>query len=459
MAVHRIKKGLDLPITGEPQQVIHDAKAPTRVALVAADYIGMKPRMEAKVGDVVKRGQLLFEDRKTPGVHYTAPAAGTVVAIHRGEKRALQSLVIELSANELAGTVGDGEQVAFTAFSGKEPAQLTADDVRALLLESGLWTALRARPFSKIADPSITPKALFVTATDTNPLAPSVDAIYAGNEDDFHRGLACVAKLSGGKTYLCTGPRSKLDAGSVQGITVESFEGVHPAGNVGVHIHTLDPVERARPVWYIGFQDVIAVGRLFRTGKLDVTRVVSLAGPVVKTPRLLRTRLGVSLDELVKGELADGDNRVISGSILAGRSASGEALGYLGRHHQQVSVLREGREREFLGWLGIGSDKFSVLGVYLGKLFRRKFDLTTSTHGSHRAMVPIGLYEKVMPMDIFPTFLLRALAVNDTDRAVKLGALELDEEDIALCSFVDPGKENWGAVLRQNLNVIDKEGA
>ena len=456
MAAHRIKKGLDLPITGEPQQVIHDAKQPPRVALVAADYIGMKPRMEAKVGDVVKRGQLLFEDRKTPGVRFTAPAAGTVVAIHRGDKRAVQSLVIELSAGEQSGAP---ESVDFAAFTGKEPAQLTTDEVRALLLESGLWTALRARPFSKVADPAVMPKALFITATDTNPLAPSIDAIYAGNEDDFHRGLACVAKLSAGKTYLCTGPRSKVDAGSVPGIHVESFEGVHPAGNVGTHIHLLDPVERGKQVWYLGLQDVIAIGRLFRTGKLDVSRVVALAGPVVKSPRLLRTRLGAALDALVTGELHDGENRVISGSVLSGRAAMGEIHGFLGRYHQQVSALREGREREFLGWLGLGTSKFSVLGIYFGKLLRRKFDFTTTTHGSHRAMVPIGLYEKVTPIDVCPTFLLRALAVNDTDRAVKLGALELDEEDIALCSFVDPGKENWGAILRQNLTVIDKEGA
>jgi Na+-transporting NADH:ubiquinone oxidoreductase subunit A len=459
MAVHRIKKGFDLPITGDPQQVIHDAKQPSRVALIAADYIGMKPRMDVKVGDAVKRGQILFEDRKTPGVFYTAPAAGTVAAINRGEKRAFQSVVVELSANELAGTLTAEDHATFAAFTGKEPAQLTTEEVRALLLESGLWTALRTRPFSKVADPETTPKALFVTATDTNPLAPSIDAIYAGNEDDFHRGLACVQKLSGGKTYLCTGPRSKVDAGGVAGVITETFEGAHPTGNVGVHIHLLDPVERGRAVWHLGLQDVIAIGRLFRSGQLDVARVVSLAGPVVKSPRLLRTRVGVALDHLVQGELSDGENRVISGSVLAGRAASGEIFGYLGRYHQQVSALREGREREFLGWLGLGTDKFSVLGIYFGKLLRRRFDFTTTTHGSHRAMVPLGLYEKVTPMDIHPTFLLRALAVQDTDRAIKLGALELDEEDIALCSFVDPGKENWGSLLRQNLTIIEKEGA
>ncbi|MCB9567590.1 MAG: Na(+)-translocating NADH-quinone reductase subunit A [Myxococcales bacterium] len=458
MAVHTIKKGLNLPITGDPQQVIHDAKQPSRVALVAADYIGMKPRMEVKVGDAVKRGQVLFEDRKTPGVLFTAPGAGTVVAINRGEKRALLSLVIELSANEQAGTIGEGDEVKYAAFTGKEPGELGAAEIKALLLESGSWTAIRTRPFAKVADPSTEPKALFVTATDSNPLAPSPDEILEGNEADFHRGLAAVAKLAP-KTYLCVGARSKINAGNVQGVRLEAFEGLHPYGNVGTHIHLLDPVERGKNVWYIGFQEVIAIGRLFKSGLLDPSRVVSLAGPVTKSPRLLRTRVGAHLDDLIRGELADGDNRVISGSVFGGRKAMGEIHGYLGRYHQQISCLREGTEREFLGWLGLGTDKFSVIGIYLGKLLRRRFPFTTTTHGSHRAMVPLGLYEKVMPLDIMPTFLLRALAVNDTDNAIKLGALELDEEDLALCSFVDPGKENWGYKLRQNLTVIEKEGA
>ncbi|MCA9660885.1 MAG: Na(+)-translocating NADH-quinone reductase subunit A [Myxococcales bacterium] len=456
MAVHTIKKGLNLPITGDPQQVIHDAKQPSKVALVALDYIGMKPKMHVKVGDTVKRGQLLFEDRKTEGVLYTSPAAGTVAAINRGARRALQSVVIELKADEAAD-----DHVEFAAFTGKGPEQLSADEIKALLLEAGAWPALRTRPFSKVADPNVEPKALFVTAVDSNPLAPNPDVILAGAEDDFQRGLAIVAKLAP-KTYLCTGAKSQIAPGSAKGVRHEAFEGLHPFGNVGTHIHLLDPVERNKQVWYVGFQDVIAIGRLFKTGKIDVSRVVSLAGPVVKSPRLLRTRVGADLDELVKGELGDGDNRVISGSIFGGRKAMGETLGFLSRYHQQVSCLQEGREREFIGWLLPGASKFSLLGIYvggfLGRMFGKKFDFTTTTHGSHRAMVPIGLYEKVMPLDIMPTFLLRALAVEDTDNAVKLGALELDEEDLALCSFVDPGKENWGFTLRKNLTAIEKEG-
>lgn len=460
MAVHRIKKGLDLPITGAPQQVI-EAKASARhVALLGADYVGMKPRMEAKVGDVVKRGQLLFEDRKTPGVRFTAPGAGTVVAIERGEKRVFVSLRIALNEREVAGTPGPEDRVSFASYTGKPAEQLTADEVKALLVESGLWTALRQRPFSKVPSPESTPRALFVTAIDTSPLTADVNVVLKGKEADFHRGLVALAKLAP-KTYLCKGAGVAIDAGPAANVRVEVFEGPHPAGLVGTHIHMLEPVSRERVVWHIGYQDVVAVGRLVATGELDVTRVVALGGPVVDKPRLLATRVGASLDELTAGELKAGENRVVSGSVFGGRKAVGEVDGYLGRFHNQVTALAEGRQRELIGWLLPGSKKFSIIPVYLGflgKLLGKKFDFTTTTNGSPRAMVPIGMYEDVMPLDILPTFLLRSLLVDDADRAIQLGALELDEEDLALCTFVDPGKADFGAALRKNLNEIEKEG-
>ncbi len=454
MAAHRITKGLDLPIAGDPQQTIAPAPAARRVALLGADYIGMKPKMEAKVGDKVKRGQLLFEDRKAPGVRFTAPAAGTVTAIHRGEKRAFQSLVIELD--------GSDDQVSFASYTGAAPEQLGADQVKALLLESGLWTALRMRPFSRVPAPDSSPRALFVTAVDTNPHAADVAVVLKGKEADFKRGLAVLSKLAP-KTFLCKSSKLQIDVAGpgLGGIQVEDFDGVHPAGNVGTHIHMLSPVDRERVAWHIGYQDVVAVGVLFATGQLDPRRVVSLAGPVVQRPRLLATQLGASIDELTAGELQPGENRVVSGSVLSGRIASGEALAYLGRYHTQVSALLEGRHRELLGWLAPGTGKFSIIPVYfgfLGKLFGKKFAMTTTTNGSPRAMVPIGMYERVMPLDIHPTFLLRSLLVGDTDRAIQLGALELDEEDLALCTFVDPGKADFGVVLRKNLSEIEKEG-
>lgn len=455
MAAHRITKGLDLPIAGDPQQTLTPGPRLRRVALLGADYIGMKPRMEAKIGDKVLRGQLLFEDRKAPGVRFTAPAAGTVVAIHRGEKRSFVSLVIELAETD--------EQVDFAAYAGvqgKSPESLDADAVKALLLESGLWTAIRTRPFSKVPAPDGAPRALFITAVDTHPHAPDVAVALKGREADFTRGLKVLAKLAP-KVYLCKSSKLSLDTAGAANVKVEDFDGVHPAGNVGTHIHKLEPVDRSRVVWHVGYQDVIAIGALFATGQLDARRVVSLAGPVVQKPRLLETRLGASVTELTAGELAPGENRVISGSVLAGRKAVGDEHGFLGRYHNQVSALQEGRQRELLGWLAPGAGKYSTIPIYLGflgKLLGKRFNFTTTTNGSPRAMVPIGMYERVMPLDIMPTFLLRSLIVGDTDRAVQLGALELDEEDLALCTFVDPGKTDFGVILRKNLSEIEKEG-
>jgi Na+-transporting NADH:ubiquinone oxidoreductase subunit A len=460
MSLIKIKKGLDLPITGEPRQEIEGAAAPTRVAILADDYPGMRPTMHCKVGDVVARGQVLFEDKKTDGVIYTSPGAGTVVAVNRGDRRAFQSVVIELNDRERSGELADEDEVTFEAYSGKGPAGLSRDDITALLVESGMWTAFRTRPFSKVPLPGTEPYALFVTAMDTNPLAASPEVIIEGREADFERGLLCIAKLTEGRTNLCKSPGAKIPANPNTGIFIEEFAGPHPAGLPGTHIHKLAPVSRDRVSWYINYQDVIAIGHLFTTGKLDVSRVVSLAGPPVNDARLVRTRVGASLDELTNGLLDDGENRVISGSVLSGRKAMGEVHGYLGRHHMQVSVVAEDRERVFLGWLTPGSQSYSTINIYLSALTRltQKFAFTTNTNGSHRTMIPLGTYEEVMPLDILPTFLLRSLLVDDVENAERLGCLELDEEDLALCTFVCPGKNDYGAALRRNLDTIEREG-
>ncbi len=453
MAGHRLKRGLDLPLAGEPQQVIHPARRCTRVAVLGADPVGLKPSFAVQPGDRVQRGQLLFEDKAAPGVRYTAPAAGVVSAIHRGDKRAFQSLVIDIDGDDAAEA-----QTAFAAYSGAPPERLAGEAVRALLLESGLWTALRTRPFSRVPDPASSPRALFITAMDTRPHAPSVDVVLAGRMDDFHAGVACLAKLTAGTTFVCVAAGSSVTAPAVAGVRLETFDGPHPAGNAGTHIHLLCPVDLERTVWHIGYQDVAAVGRLFTTGRLDVERVIALAGPPVQRPRLLRTRLGASTDELIDGELMAGHQRIVSGSVLDGRTAMGAVHGYLGRYHQQVSALAEAGERELFGWIAPGADKFSVWGVVLGAWRRgAKLALTTTTNGGSRAMVPIGSFERVMPLDLMPTFLLRALLMRDDERAEALGALELDEEDLALCTFVCPGKAEYGPLLRDALHRIEKE--
>lgn len=418
--------------------------------------MGLRPAFHVALGDNVRRGELLFEDKTLQGVRHTAPAAGTVAAIHRGERRAFQSLVIELSAAERQGR---GMQVSLSSFTGRHPSALTNDAVRALLIESGFWTALRARPFSRVADPNVRPRSVFVTAIDTEPLAPDVELILRRREADLEQGLSALAHLTDGPVFFCTSDRFALPVPSLERVRHERFAGPHPAGTVGLHIHRLDPAGRGRVIWHVGYQDVLAIGRLFGTGEIDPTRVIALAGPAIARPRLLRTRLGASTDELVHGELREGDVRVVSGSVLSGRTAAGPVHGFLGRFHRQVSALFEGRQREFMGWAALGFRKFSVLRLFLSRLqARERFPLTTSTNGSRRAIVPIGAYEKVMPFDLPSTFLLKALLTGDVERAEQLGCLELDEEDLAVCTFVCPGKHEYGPYLRQILTAIEKEG-
>ncbi len=460
MGVHKLKQGLRLPIKGEPAQTISDAVPPREVALLGADYLGMKPTMRVAVGDRVLRGQPVFDDKKIPGVVFTAPAAGTVKAINRGDRRVFQSLVIELDAAERAGVAGKGETVRFQSFTGKDPASLEREQVKALLVESGLWTALRARPFSRTADPATVPHSIFVTAIDTQPLAPSAEVVLQGRQEAFARGVAALARLTDGPVFVCVARGSSFQAPAGGNVRREEFDGPHPAGTVGVHIHHLDPVDRHKRVWHAGYQDVAAIGHLFATGELDLTRVVAFAGPPVREPQLLRTRLGAEISSLTAGRLPEtGELRLISGSLLSGRQVTGAIDAFLGRYHQQVSVVAEDRRREFLGWLAAGVDKFSATSSFLSALLPgKRFELTTSTNGSPRAMVPIGLYEKVVPMDLLPTFLLRSLFVKDVEKAEELGALELDEEDLALCTFVCPGKTEWGPLLRDVLTTIEKEG-
>ncbi|MBF0352829.1 MAG: Na(+)-translocating NADH-quinone reductase subunit A [SAR324 cluster bacterium] len=444
-----IKKGLDLPITGAPEQKIQAGPKVRSVAVMGPDYVGMKPTMAVSEGDRVKLGQVLFTDKMNPEVKYTAPGCGTIKAIHRGEKRVFLSLVIELDGND---------EETFTSWEPSKISGMTREQVVENLVNSGLWTALRTRPFSKVPVPSSKPNSIFVTAIDSNPLAAEPTLVINERKPDFNMGLKILSKLTEGSIFLCQSPKANLDGGNAERVIPVGFDGVHPAGLPGTHIHFLDPVHAHKTVWYVNYQDVIAMGHLFLTGKLDVSRVISLAGPVVKSPTLYKTRLGASIEDLAAGKLAEGDNRLISGSVLSGRTATG-TMAYLGRYHMQVSALKEGRERFFLGWLGPGFENFSVKPIFLSKLnAAKKFAFTTTTNGSPRAMVPIGMYEKVMPLDIMPTFLLRALITKDGDKAQDLGCLELDEEDLALCTFVCPGKTEYGPILRENLTQIEKEG-
>ena len=446
----KIKKGLNLPIKGAPLQSIEGVRPVRRVALLGDDYPGIKPTMAVQVGDQVKLGQMLFTDKKRPGVKYTAPGCGKIVAVNRGAKRKFESVVIELE--------GDEEEI-FDSFDRSALTAVSRVQVVDILINSGMWTALRTRPFSRVPVPDSVPHSIFVTTMDTNPLAANPELYIKEYESFFVDGLKILTRLTEGRVYVCKQAGAAIPGNDVPNVSQEEFTGPHPAGLPGTHIHFLDPVGLNKIVWYINYQDVIAIAKLFLSGRLFVERLISLAGPVVKKPRLVKTRIGAGIEDLVDGELIHDQVRALSGSVLSGRQATG-GYSFLGRYHLQVSVIAEGRAREFLGWLAAGSNRFSVIPVYITGLMgnSRKFAFSSSSEGNKRAMVPVGTYEKVMPLDILPTYLLRAIIIGNTEQSQALGCLELDEEDVALCSFVCPGKYNYGPLLRDVLTTIEKEG-
>ena len=450
MTTIKIKRGLNLPLTGAPEQFIAQTVSSRTVAINGPDYVGMKPTMLVKEGDDVLIGQPLFECKKTPGVIYTSPAAGKVRSINRGEKRVFQNIIVEVASQE--------SQVTFKNYSGKSVSEYSQQQLRDLLIESGLWTSFRTRPFSKVPAIDSKPHSLFVTAIDTNPHSPDPELVIGPNKAEFKTGVQALSQLIDGKTYVCKRRGGSVPVESKDNIQVVDFDGPHPAGLAGTHIHFLDPVGPKKTVWTVGYQDVVAIGRLLISGQLMTERVVSLAGPMVKKPSVFRVRLGCDVNELVQGRTSNGELRVISGSVLYGQKCD-DVFHYLTRYANQVSVVKEGREREFLGWQGPGFDKFSIKRTYLSHFIRGKlFPFTTNTQGSKRAMVPTGMFEAVMPLDILPSALLKSLMTKDNDAAQALGALELDEEDLALCTFASTGKDDFGPLLRQTLTTIEKEG-
>ncbi|MGX9462670.1 Na(+)-translocating NADH-quinone reductase subunit A [Shewanella sp. A14] len=448
-----IKRGLDIPITGEPLQQIDGAPKSTQVALIGEEYVGLKPTMMVEVGDRVVKGQVVFEDKKTPGVRFTAPASGVVSSINRGDRRVLQSVVIDC----------DAEQSAAMVLEPQELNTLTRENVQQGLVDSGLWTAFRTRPFSRVPQLDATPAGIFVTAIDTNPLAADPRVIIATQPEAFNAGLQVLSLLTPGKVFLCqddgTSLLAETNTNALSTINVQRFNGVHPAGLVGTHIHFLLPASIERQVWHLGYQDVIAFGKLFLTGELYTDRIVSLAGPNVLKPRLVRTQMGAKISEWLKAEINQRHSRIVSGSLLSGHTATG-VYDYLGRFHNQISVLTENDRQELLPWVRHDSSKFSLTGIMMSGFSRTKklFDITTHAGGSARAMMAFGQLARVMPLDILPILLVRDLVVRDTDEAQLLGALELDEEDLALCTFVCPGKYDFGKELRACLDIIEREG-
>ena len=444
----KIKKGLDIPLRGRPDERIDVASEVSSVAVLGEDYMGLKPTMMVRVGDTVKRGTPLFEDKKNPGVIIVSPAAGTVAAINRGAKRALISVVVDVNGDEAE---------LIEAASSADLNSITLDVVRDAMQHGGLWAALRTRPYGKVPSVGSAPKSIFINAMDTNPLAVEPSIVINERAADFALGVGILGKF-GVPVHVCQSDAAKLPSTEGANVKVATFSGKHPAGLSSTHIHHIDPVDSAKTVWTIGYQDVIALGYFFSTGTYDAKRYVALGGPLVTSPRVFESRAGAQISQIIEGRTEGGKKRVISGSVLNGHIAEG-ARDYIGRYDNQISVIEEDDERKFMGWIVPGLAKFSASSVFLSSLIKPKaFSITSSQNGSPRAIVPIGVFERVMPLDILATPLVRSLLVKDTDSAQELGCLELVEEDLALLSFVDPGKHDFGPVLRSTLTQIELEG-
>jgi len=451
MAYYKLKKGLDLPLAGVPKESLHETARTSRVALLGRDCPGLRPRLLVNEGDTVRRGQAVMADKLHPDILFTAPGAGVIEAVNRGERRSLLSLVIRLSDQEEVERVDAIDKSTISSLSPKE--------VRGRLLLSGAWTAIRRRPFGRIPSPSEMPSALFITAHDTQPLAVSIPVLMAHRGQYLNTGIAVMRRLFDGPIHFCSGSSWSQVLPGESMLLHSVFSGPHPAGNPGTHIHFLHPADKNRLVWHLDLQDLLAIGELFETGIWPVERVIALGGPGVKAPRHILTHQGADLGELLADELHQGDWRVISGSVLSGHTAFG-VENYLGRTHQQISVVAQDPKRSFLGWTNpFPTRLFSLKRVVLGAWFPRRLrSMTTSRNGGVRAMFPSDSFEQVMPLDLMPSFLLRALLAKDIEDAEALGCLELVEEDLALCTFVCPSKIEYGLRLREILDQIEKEG-
>jgi Na+-transporting NADH:ubiquinone oxidoreductase subunit A len=444
--VYKIKKGLDIKLLGEAEKTIVDLNA-KRYAIKPPDFIGCFPKMLVKEGDKVKTGSPVFFDKYRDNILFTSPVSGTVLEIKRGAKRKLLEVVIEKGGTE-----------DFVDFGAGNVESLDRDALIDKMLKSGVWPVVRQRPYSTIADPKDSPKAIFVSAFDTAPLAPDFDLIAHGQGEAFQTGLDVLARLTEGKVHLNidadnTVSKVFLNSGNVQ---INRFSGPHPASNVSVHANRIDPINKGEVIWYLGTQEVLTIGRLFLTGKFDAERIIALTGSEVKSPRYYKTRIGARITNMVSDNVNPGNLRYISGNVLTGEKI--ERDGFVCFYDSVVTVIPEGDYYEFFGWILPGINKFSLSGTYPAKLFpKRKYRLDTNLHGGERAFVMTGQLEKVFPFDIYPMQLIKAILVEDIDLMENLGIYEIEEEDFALCEVIDTSKTNIQEIVRKGLDLMRQE--
>ena len=441
----KLCKGLDIKLQGAAEKKTTVLGLASTYAVSPQDFEGIVPKMLVKVGDAVKAGTPLFFNKNNASVVFTSPVSGTVAAVVRGEKRRI--LAVEIAADQT---------IAYEEFETLDVQKATRDQIVELLLKSGLWTLLIQRPYGIIANPADMPKSIFVSAFDSAPLAPDYGYTLADDKQALQKGFEVLARLTEGKVHLSY--NAKDAAPAFAGVELHAFQGKHPAGNVGVQIHHIDPINKGEKVWTVGYADVAIIGRLFLTGKVDMTRTIAVTGAEVSAPAYVKVIAGAKLDSILNGNVAaDAHARYISGNVLTGRNVGKD--GYLGYYANQITVIPEGDNYELLGWAMPRFSKFSVSRAYFSWLFpNRKYNLDTNLNGEERAFVVTGLYEKYLPMDVYPMHLLKAIMAADLDKMEALGIYEVVEEDFALCEFVDPSKTEMQQIIRNGINLMIKEG-
>ncbi len=448
----RIRKGMNIRLVGEAEKVLITPENPDVFAIKPPDFHGLTPKMTLKEGEKVKAGSVIFFDKYNDKIKFTSPVSGTLSEIVRGAKRRILEVRIK----------ADGSTDHETFKSGSAES-MSREDIKENLLASGLWPMLKQRPIDIVANPDDTPKAIFISGFDTNPLAPDYDFIIHGNKEVFQKGLDLVAKLTDGKVHLTLKANGAHDEAlkSAKNVQINRIDGPHPAGNVGTQIHHIDPINKGEKVWTLNVQDVLAIGRLFTTGKADYSRVIAITGSKIKNPKYYKVLIGTSLSKVLENNVheGDGDVRIISGNPLTGDRVDKD--GFLGFYHHQVTALPEGNEAQFFmtdGWLSPGLKKKSLSRSYPSWLMpNKKYNLNTNQNGEERAFVVSGQYEQVFPFDIYPVFLLKAIITNDIDKMEQLGIYEVIPEDFALCEYVCTSKINVQSVVRDGLDVIQKE--
>ena len=445
----RLKKGLTINLVGDADKVYASVKPTDNYVVKPTDFHGLTPKLAVKVGDKVKAGTALFFDKYNNKINFVSPVSGEVTTIVRGEKRRILEVVIKADA-----------EIAYENFEKVSVNDLSREQIIDGMLKSGVWPFIRQKPYDVVANPADMPKAIFISAFNSAPLSIDNDFALYGMEELFQKGLDFVAKLTSGKTHLNidgnTNP-SNVFTGA-KGVEINKISGPHPAGNVGVQAHHIDPINKGDIIWYLQPQDVLAIARLFTEGKYDVSRIVALGGSQVNKPRYYRTIAGASLANLFADNLKEGDNRIISGDVLTGQRI--DENGTLGFYHTTVTVIEEGKEQEFLGWMLPGTDKFSASKTFLSWLMpSKKYALNANMHGEERAYVMTGEYEKVLPMDIYPTHLVKAIMIEDIELMENLGIYEVAPEDLALCEFVCTSKIEVQSIIRHGLDLIRKENS